>query len=112
MATHRFCQENTVHTDAELQDLVTQFNLMSKALSESYAALKAREERFALVIEGTTDGIWDLNLKTREVYLSPRWKAMLGYADGELDNSFEVWERLIHPDDREHVHSVLQSYLN
>ncbi len=101
-----------MHTDAEIKDLITQFNLMSKALSESYAALKEREERLALVIEGTNDGIWDLNLKTNEVYLSPRWKAMLGYEEGELENSFDVWERLIHPDDREQVHTVLQSYLN
>ncbi len=101
-----------MHTDDELEDFVTQFHLMSKELGESYAALKEREERLALVIEGTNDGIWDWNLKTNEVYFSPHWKAMLGYEDCELRNSFEEWERLIHPDDLERARTELRSYLN
>ncbi len=112
IAAGNFGQEIKVHTGDELEELVTQFNLMSKELGESYAALKEREERFALVIDGTNDGIWDWNLDTNEVYFSPRWKAMLGYEDRELTNCFEEWERLMHPDDLERARTELQSYLN
>ncbi len=112
IAGGKFGQEITIHGGDELEALATQFNLMSKALGESYAALKEREERLALVIGGTSDGIWDWNLKTNEVYRSPRWKAMLGYEDHEISNSFEDWERLLHPDDRERARAELQSYLN
>ena len=38
-----------------------------------------RDERLALFIESTTDGIWDWNLKTNEVYFWHPWKAQLGY---------------------------------
>ncbi len=78
----------------------------------SKRAKTERDERLALVIEGTTDGIWDWNLKTNAVYFSQRWKAQLGYEDRELTNCFEEWERLIHPDDLARARTALQSYLN
>ena len=102
----------TVETGDEIEDLSKQFNHMSARLAESYAALKEREERLSLVIEGTNDGIWDWTLKTNEVYFSPHWKGMLGYQDHELMNCFETWEQLLHPDDLERARTELQSYLN
>lgn len=101
-----------VKTGDEIEDLSQQFNRMSARLAESYAALKEREERLSLVIEGTSDGIWDWNLRTNETYFSARWKAMLGYEDHELVNCYEEWERLMHPDDLERARAELQSYLN
>lgn len=102
----------TIETGDEIEDLSRQFDRMSARLAESYAALREREERLALVIDGTNDGIWDWDLATNETYFSPRWKAMIGYEDHELTNCFETWERLLHPDDLEWVREELQSYLN
>ena len=102
----------TIQTGDEIEELSKQFNHMSSRLAESYAALKEREERLALVIEGTNDGIWDWNLKTNEIYFSPHWKGMLGYQDQELTNCFETWEHLLHPDDLERARAELQTYLN
>ncbi|MGE3354751.1 MAG: PAS domain S-box protein, partial [Planctomycetota bacterium] len=62
-------------------------------------ALRASEERFQLAMRGANDGLWDWDLRTRDLYLSPRWKSMLGYADDELPNSYATWERLTHPED-------------
>jgi len=44
-------------------------------------------------------GFFDLNFLKQEVYYSPAWKRMLGYADAELANTYESWLSLIHPDD-------------
>lgn len=47
----------------------------------------------------TTDGIWDWNLETQDEYMSPRFKAMFGYADHEMPNHASSWQKIIHPDD-------------
>jgi PAS domain S-box-containing protein len=75
-------------------------------------ALWQSQERLALVIQGSSDGIWDWDLTTNEVYFSPRWKSMLGYADHELQNHYSAWERLLHPADRERALACLHSYLS
>ena len=75
-------------------------------------ALRKSEERLALVIQGSSDGVWDWDLITSAVYFSPRWKEMLGYADHEVENHFSAWERLLHPADRERAQARLQAYLS
>lgn len=95
-----------------MNQFAKQVNLPPKQLGQLYDALKEREERLALVIQGTNDGIWDWNLRTNEVYFSPRWKSMLGYEDHELANCYAQWECLLHPDDLEHARAEIQSYLS
>jgi len=75
-------------------------------------ALHESEERFKLAMAGTTDGLWDWNIATGEVYYSPRWLTMLGYAPNELEHKFETWEKLVHPDDKEQAVKSVNDYLN
>ena len=55
------------------------------------------------------DGLWDFNVERNELYLSPRWKAMLGYDDsdwGPVD-----WRGLIHPEDMTRVQESIRNHL-
>jgi len=61
--------------------------------------LRETSERFELAVRGTNDGIWDWDLVHNEIWLSPRWKAILGYADYELPSTNETWRRMIHEED-------------
>ena len=57
------------------------------------------KDRLEYAINGTSDGLWDWDLITNEVYFSPRWKSMLGYKEDELENKLETWSALVHPED-------------
>ncbi|MEO0988241.1 MAG: response regulator [Cyanobacteria bacterium J06639_14] len=67
---------------------------------------------FTLAAEGASDGIWDWDMQTDNVYLSPRWKQLLGYADDEMSNCLESWQQSLHPEDSERVQTFLKNYLD
>ncbi len=69
------------------------------------------KEQFEVCINGTQDGIWDWDITEGTLYLSPRWKQMLGYQDNELENRIETFFSLIHPDDAAGVRSYVERYL-
>ena len=72
---------------------------------------RVSEERLQLALDGASDGIWDWNLLTNEVYFSRVWKAQLGFAEHELPNAFTTFSERIHPDDFPGVERAIQAYL-
>lgn len=64
-------------------------------------ALRESEERYVLAVRGANDGLWDWDLKTNQMYYSPRWKSMLGYKEDEIGNSPNEWFSRVHPEDIE-----------
>jgi PAS domain S-box-containing protein len=82
-----------------------------EALRRRNGVLRKLDERFKLVMSATNDGIWDWTLETGEVYYSPRWKSMLGYADEEVEGSFDAWRSLVHPEDRDGAVAAIEAYL-
>ncbi|MES1168665.1 MAG: PAS domain-containing protein, partial [Oleiharenicola lentus] len=78
--------------------------LAEKALGES-------QERWSLAVAGSNEGVWDWNIEHEAMWLSPRWKSMLGFFDDELPSRREVWMDRIHPDDRLHVETAFANHL-
>jgi len=74
-------------------------------------SIKESEERYSLAINASNDGIWDWNIPTGEVYYSPRFKALLGYRDDELQHNLEAFLMLLHPDDRDRVMQAVNDHL-
>jgi diguanylate cyclase (GGDEF)-like protein/PAS domain S-box-containing protein len=87
----------------EIGLLIDSFNDMLAQIQLQEASLRESEERYALAAQGANDGLWDWNPVTRELYLSSRWKEMLGYDDTEIHPELEDWFSRIHPIDRERV---------
>lgn len=74
-------------------------------------ALRESEERYAVAVRGANDGLWDWNLRTNEVYWSPRWKAMLGYAEAAVGVSPDEWLARVHDEDAQRVKETLAAHL-
>lgn len=68
--------------------------------------IRCDAERCRLAMEATSDGIWDWNVQTGEVFYSPSFLRMLGYDAEQPVCSLGFWQDLIHPDDRERVLAV------
>jgi PAS domain-containing protein len=60
-------------------------------------ALRTSEERYALAARGANDGLWDWDLRAGKVYLSPRWKSMLGWGVDEVADDPNEWFGRVHP---------------
>jgi len=69
--------------------------------------LRTSEERYALVERATSDVIWDRNLQSGEVYLSPRGKEFFGYRQDELQVDEASFFERVHPDDDASVREAL-----
>ena len=83
---------------------VTDRNKANEALSES-------QQRLELIIRASNIGLWDWNLLDNTVYFSPEWKSQIGFADDEIPDRFEEWEKRVHPDDLEGALARVREYL-
>jgi len=79
--------------------------------SRTLQALRESEERYALSARGANDGLWVWNLRTNDVYYSPRWKSMFGYGEEEIGSQPEEWFSRVHPDDVDILRSTLDAHL-
>lgn len=84
---------------------ISQIQKAKKALLES-------EERWQFALEGAGEGVWDWDLESEAVFISPKSKVILGFQDNELNNTAESWRNLIHPDDEAHYATQLQEHLD
>ena len=72
--------------------------------------LAEEEERWSFALQGAGLGVWDWHIDTGEVFWSRDWLGMLGYGEGELTPSPEVWNDLLHPEDRERVSTYAAAF--
>jgi len=52
-----------------------------------------------MILDSVKIGLWDWDLKTGKVIYSKQWENVLGYGEGELEQTVESWARAVHPDD-------------
>jgi diguanylate cyclase (GGDEF)-like protein/PAS domain S-box-containing protein len=97
-----------------------QLHLLMKLVGSSLATgverieiqrqLRDLEERNELALYSANDGLWDFDTVNNRVYLSPRWKAMLGYDEAEVGNAPD-WRTLVHSDDMSRVQAAIRDHV-
>lgn len=80
--------------------------------ARTLAALHESEERYALTARGAKDGLWDWNLVTNALYVSPRGKSFLGCEENEMGSNPEEWRHRVHPEDLDRVKKDLAAHLS
>ena len=79
--------------------VISLFIWRQRTLKSHNKELKKLKERMDLAIDGNKDVIWDWNLLTNGLYVSPRWKDVVGYGEDEVPYQMKIWRKLVHPDD-------------
>jgi diguanylate cyclase (GGDEF)-like protein/PAS domain S-box-containing protein len=97
-----------------------QLHLLMKLVGSSLATglerieiqrhLEDLEERNELGIHSANDGLWDFDTLNNRVYLSPRWKAMLGYDESDVGQAPD-WRTLVHSDDMSRVQAAIRDHV-
>lgn len=83
-----------------------------KDITASKIKLTESENRYKLALNASSDGVFDWNVDTNEVYYSSGWKKMLGYDQEELENKFSVWERLTEPEGVERTMKAIDEHFS
>ncbi|MDB5256905.1 MAG: domain/sensory box/EAL domain protein [Chitinophagaceae bacterium] len=73
-------------------------------------ALRQSDQRWQFALEGSSNGVWDWNMITNEVFYSHKWKSLIGYEEHEIPNTYETWSSRVHPEDLERCQKDLQMH--
>ena len=73
-------------------------------------ALRESEERLRLALQAANQGLYDLNIQTLDIKVTPEYATMLGYDPAEFQETTGRWLERLHPDDREEVEATYLAY--
>ncbi|MGH8228072.1 MAG: PAS domain-containing protein [Steroidobacteraceae bacterium] len=85
-------------------------DIHKQKLAES--ALIAARQRFERAIRGTQDGLWEWDLAHHSLWVSPRFEAILGFAEGEISGAVATPENLVHSGDLETCRTALAAHFD
>jgi PAS domain S-box-containing protein len=107
---------NTGHKNALIEEtsLIKRLGTILQLLIENNAAKKEAEqsnERFQLIMQATSDSVWDFNLTSKQVYRGSGFDNYYNQEPGlELINA-KKWENNVHPEDLDRVEKSLEASL-
>ena len=96
---------------ALIATLMTQKARADSVAADMTTALRASNERFELAAACTRDGIWDIDLASGSIWISPRYYEMFGYEQPAIADIRAFWASVILQEDeirsREQFHEMM-----
>ncbi|MFA6985068.1 MAG: EAL domain-containing protein [Arenimonas sp.] len=87
--------------------------MKAKLPDDAFDEASLREHaRWRYAVENAEDGLWDWTAETGEVFRSARCLTMLGYRPGDVADSVQAWQALLHPEDRLAQQTAITEQLN
>lgn len=80
-------------------------------LKNELEAARKNLAQYQYAAAGANEGLWDRNLITEEVFISPPWITMLGYSQDEIHEHYGLWENLMHPEDKQNAVNALEEFI-
>ncbi len=77
-------------------------------LEKAYAELRQSHERLLISCGGQEDGLWDADLRTGELTLSPEWENLLGPGTPQ-QTSINDWLEHVEEEDRDRIRQLIES---
>jgi len=77
------------------------------SLSDRLADMQERQD---MALPCANDGLWDYDAQGNRTWFSPRWKAMLGFAEDDIITSPD-WHRMVHPEDLARVSAAMRDHI-
>ena len=69
----------------------------------SEVEVQKMHDRFTYAVNATSEAVWDLDLKTNEIYRSDAFYKISGYSKDQVAGNLNWWFNKIHPEDKERV---------
>ena len=113
---NKHAEENLTY-EAEARGIQPKRLFFAKKLSKAEHLARLQVADLALdtrIVNGhttTSDALWDLELVTNKAYFNPCFYTMLGYEPYEMPQSFETWNSLIHPEDKDDTLKKINEYV-
>lgn len=75
------------------------------------ASLAESEQRFALAVAGSRQGLWDLDVDSGELFVSPEVEQILDMSEGTFGRHRHDFIRRLHPQDRDQAVAGLNAHI-
>ena len=85
------------------------FSRQLRVSEELAGEVAESERRWIGAMDAADHGVWDWDVQSGKMYLSPQYHAILGYGNDDIPPDREEWLRLLHPEDRERSDDVNQA---
>jgi two-component system, LuxR family, sensor kinase FixL len=73
-------------------------------------ALRQSQERYDLVVQGLSVGVWDMDIETRSIYWTQKFRDIIGIPDTSPTPSYDEASTRLHPDDQVRVRTALSEH--